>query len=471
VLLQGGEALCRNDTDHETLFRQESFFHWTFGVMEPNCFGTMDLNTGKSTLFVPRLPAEYAVVMGKIHSCEDFQKCYHVDAVQYVDELLVALTEAGTKKLLVLKGLNTDSGAEAKPAAFVGSEGFEIDIVELFPQIVECRVIKSPAEIEVLHYACKVTSDAHLRVMRACHPGLHEYDLESLFKYQVYSQGGCRHCSYTCICASGFNGATLHYGHAGAPNNRRIRVGDTMLMDMGCEYHCYCSDITCSFPASGQWSEDQRAAYTAVMEAVGAVEKAMKPGVVWSDMHYLAAKVLLEHLVGMGLLQGDINAMMVANVWECFFPCGLGHFIGCDTHDVGGYPTGEAERINRPGIRKLRTTRILQEGMVLTVEPGLYFTDIQLDRALKDSVIREFVVPERLKQFYGFGGFRIEDQVVVTADGIEHMEQLPRDVATIEAICQGSTSGTGLRCDGRPLEYKIDVGVESGMNVICQMCM
>jgi len=463
VLLASGKSRNRDDTDHEELFRQESYFHWSFGVKEPDCYGTIAVGSSRSTLFVPRLPAEYAVWMGKIHSLQHFKDTYQVDEVRYVDELATALQ--GTGPLLLLKGLNTDSGNEAEPASFEGDENFQRDTTTLFPAIVECRVVKTEAELEVLRYCCKVTSDAHMHIMRNCKPGLREYQLESLFQYHVYTYGGCRNCAYTCICASGFNGATLHYGHAGAPNDKLIREGDTMLMDMGCEYHCYCADITASFPSEGTWTADQRAAYTAVYEAVGAVERAMRPGVIWADMHMLAAKVLLEHLVGMGILAGDIQDMLDADVWELFFPCGLGHFIGCDVHDVGGYPKGMADRIERPGISKLRTTRVLKEGMVLTVEPGLYFADIQIDRGISDPALSKFIKAERLLQFRNFGGFRIEDQVVVGKDGVEHLEQVPRDISSIEAICNGATTGRGLRCDGSPVDFDIDI------TGFCQPCL
>lgn len=390
VLLQGGEAETRYDSDNEPLFRQESFFQWSFGVAEPDCYGLLDVDNNKSVLFVPRLPAEYAVWMGEIFSTEHFKTKYAVDECLYCDELddYIQQAEAGGTAAMVytLHGKNTDSGNYSKPATFDGIEKYRVDNGRLFPLIVELRVIKTEEELEVLRYVCDVTSKAHMEVMATCKPGLREYQSEATFKHHVYFNGGCRNCAYTCICATGRNPAVLHYGHAGAPNAALMRDGDMGLFDMGAEYHCYCSDITCSFPVNGVFSPDQRKIYTAVWEATKAVEAMMKPGCNWADMHRLAWRVQMQHLLDMGVLQGDLDALIEARVPELFMACGLGHFIGLDTHDVGGYPRG-IQRVDEPGISKLRTTRVLEEGMVLTVEPGLYFNDYQIDKVQRGAAL------------------------------------------------------------------------------------
>ena len=124
-----------------------------------------------------------------------------------------------------------------------------------------------------------MSSEAHIEVMKSVRPGMTEYQLESIFKHYCYYNGGARHMSYTCICGSGENGAVLHYGHAGAPNEKTIQDGDMCLFDMGCEYYCYSSDITCSFPSNGKFTPDQRMIYEAVLKANRAVMAACKPGI------------------------------------------------------------------------------------------------------------------------------------------------------------------------------------------------
>ena len=448
ILLQGGAATTRYDSDNEPLFRQESFFQWAFGVSEPDCYGAIDCATGRATLFVPRLPEEYAVWMGEIHAPGFFREKYGVDDCRYADELdgFFEAAEAAASApavLYTLHGMNTDSGNYAAPAEFAGLEKYRVDNGRLFPLIVELRVFKTEAELAVLRYVADVSCRAHMEVMRQCAAGLREYQCEALFQQYVYFNGGCRNCAYTCICAGGRNGATLHYGHAGAPNSSLIKDGDMCLFDMGAEYHCYTSDITCSFPANGTFTPDQAAVYSAVLAAVEAVEAAMRPGTMWADMHRLAWRVMMGHMLAMGVLQGDLEALIEAEVPELFMACGLGHFIGLDTHDVGGYPRGVV-RLEQEGIAKLRTTRCLEAGMVLTVEPGLYFNAYQFEKGMANPAQAPFLNAARLAELKDFGGVRIEDMVVVTADGIENITTVPRSVAEVEAICRGEITAEPL---------------------------
>ena len=290
VLLAGGASELRHETDHEPLFRQESFFHWAFGVREPDFFGAVSVDNGEGVLFVPRLDPAYAVVMGRIKDNEEWKKLYGVNAVHYVDGLSKTLSSmvGATGTVYVLYGLNTDSHNHSKPASFPGVEAFRVDRDALWPVITELRVHKTPAEIEVLRYIGEVSSEAHIAVMQAVCEGMIEYQLEALFSYWCQFHGGCRHNSYTCICASGINSSVLHYGHAGEPNARRLTREDMCLFDMGGEYACYGADITTSFPVSGKFTPAQRVIYDAVLAAVYAVEDTMRPGVNWMDMHTLS---------------------------------------------------------------------------------------------------------------------------------------------------------------------------------------
>uniref|UniRef100_A0AC11BKA3 Peptidase D n=1 Tax=Ovis aries TaxID=9940 RepID=A0AC11BKA3_SHEEP len=395
VVLQGGEETQRYCTDTGVLFRQESFFHWAFGVTEPGCYGVIDVDTGTSTLFVPRLPPSHATWMGKIHSKEHFKEKYAVNDVQYTDEIASVLTSRSPSVLLTLRGVNTDSGSICREASFEGISKFNVNNTILHPEIVEC-----------------------------------------LFEHYCYSRGGMRHSSYTCICGSGENSAVLHYGHAGAPNDKTIQDGDMCVFDMGGEYYCFASDITCSFPANGKFTPDQKAIYEAVLRSCRAVMSAMKPGVWWPDMHRLADRIHLEELARIGLLTGSVDAMVQVHLGAVFMPHGLGHFLGLDVHDVGGYPEG-VDRIDEPGLRRLRTARHLEPRMVLTVEPGIYFIDHLLDEALADPARACFFNREVLQRFRGFGGVRIEEDVVVTDTGMELLTCVPRTVEEVEACMAG----------------------------------
>mmetsp|Transcript_25149 Transcript_25149/g.35237 ORF Transcript_25149/g.35237 Transcript_25149/m.35237 type:complete len:493 (+) Transcript_25149:71-1549(+) len=440
ILLQGGKSTIRYATDHEPLFRQESFFHYLFGVKEPDCYGAIDLQSRKSYLFVPRLPSEYGVWMGKIQPLSFFQELYEVDHAKYVDELDTVLkNELKASVLYLLKGLNTDSDKTHEPATFDNINTYAVDTELLFPEICECRVIKTPLELELMRYVNYVSSKAHIEVMKSIRPGLMEYQMESIFQHNTYFHGGCRHMSYTCICASGENSSVLHYGHAGAPNSKEIRDGEIVSFDMGAEYHCYGSDITRSFPVSGKFTEEQKQIYETVLAAQEAVIKSLKPGVNWLDMHTKAYEVICEKLKEHGLLQGDVDEMLKHDIPALFMPHGLGHLLGIDTHDVGGYPLG-TERPTKPGYNKLRTVRDLEEGMVITVEPGVYFIKALLKKAKKDPLKSKFLNIPKLKEFKTFGGIRIEDDVVITAIGCENLTTAPKTVKEIEELMQAARS-------------------------------
>uniref|UniRef100_A0A915NG82 Xaa-Pro dipeptidase n=1 Tax=Meloidogyne floridensis TaxID=298350 RepID=A0A915NG82_9BILA len=402
VLLEGGCENTRYNTDaDEIAFRQESYFFWTFGVHEPGCYGAIDINSGKSFLFPPKLAPDYAIWDGKIQNEQWFLNKYKVDQVVFhengskIIETLNAFNPIN--KLLLLRAENTDSGIVLEPPTKIpGLDKFETDTKILYPIIAELRVIKTDLEIEVLKYASKCANEAHKELMRHVKPNMFEYQMESLFRHISYYGGGCRHLGYTCIAATGCNAAILHYGHAGAPNDRQFNDGDLCLFDMGPEYNCYGSDVTCTFPANGKFTEKQKLIYNAVYRANRTVLKEAKPGIRWTEMHLLAEKIILEDLQAGGLLIGKIEEMLEKRVGAIFMPHGLGHFMGLDIHDVGGYL-------------------------------GL------LDKAFADPELSKYLVKEKIEEFRGFGGVRIEDDIIILVNGNLNMNaELPRTVEEIE---------------------------------------
>jgi len=466
VLLKGGEEQSVYDTDGEPLFRQDSWFNYLFGVKEPGVFGALELSTGRATLFIPRLPQEYRIWCGEIHPPSVFASSYAVDEVVYTEAMTDWVkshlaSEGEGSKLFLLHGRNSDSGLYPKQVdsfaeliASLTSESssppHQVDSVELYHALSTARVTKSPSEIEVMRYCAWVASQAHVQVMRAAQVGMVEYELEATFLYEIYRNGGCRKCAYTSICACGPNGATLHYGHAGAPNDRPLQDGDMALLDMGAEYHGYVSDITCSFPVSStkRFSPDQAGVYQGVLNAQRAVLDMMCPGVSWPDCHKAAELEIIKALQGLGVLVSSSDAAAAAAVGPAelaekglgavFFPHGLGHLIGCDTHDVGGYLKGTPERSAAPGLSKLRTARTLEAGMILTNEPGCYFIDALIDAALADVSKAQYINKERIAAFRGFGGVRLEDVVLVRSEGgAENLTTCPRTIAEVESVLAG----------------------------------
>ncbi|KAF3793983.1 Xaa-Pro dipeptidase [Nymphaea thermarum] len=424
ILLQGGTEQTRYCSDHVILFRQESYFAYLFGVREPGFYGAIDVSTGKSFLFAPRLTDEYAVWLGKIKPLSAYKERYMVSSVCYADEIGPVLKNhyrgPGKPMLYLLYGLNTDSNQFSKPAEFEGIVDFQTDLDTLHPILSEGRVFKSELELSLIKYANEISSTAHIEVMQKTKAGLKEYQLEMIFLHHIYMHGGCRHCAYTCICATGENSAIIHYGHAAAPNDQTIEDGDMALMDMGAEYHFYASDISCSFPVSNHdpsfspWCLVSSTTY-AVLKAHDAVISVLKPGLNLIDMHKLAEKQILEALKAGSVLTGEVDDMMEARLGAIFMPHGAGHFLGIDAHDPGGYPK------------------------VIALQPGCYFNDALLNPALQKPDLSKFINQDVIARFKKFGGVRIESNVHITSNGCENFTDVPRQTWEIEAVMAGSS--------------------------------
>uniref|UniRef100_A0A452XZY5 Aminopeptidase P N-terminal domain-containing protein n=2 Tax=Aegilops tauschii subsp. strangulata TaxID=200361 RepID=A0A452XZY5_AEGTS len=428
VLLKGGEEQTRYCTDHVPLFRQESYFAYLFGVREPGFYGAVDIGSGQSILFAPRFSPDDAIWNGKPKKLPYFKDMYKVDSVFYVDELAQVLRcecsehGHGEPLLFLLYGQNTDSGNYSRPASFEGMDKFDTDLSTLHPILTECRVTKSDMELALIQHANDVSSEAHVEVMRKIKPGMTENQLESTFRCHASMHEGCRRCSYTCVCATGQNSSILHYGQ----NDGTVNDGDMALMDMGAEYNFYASDITCSYPTNGKFTRNQAVVYNAVLKAHNDVISHMRPGVKWIDMHKLAERRILESLKEEDIIRGDIGDMMDRRLGAVFMPHGLGHLLGIDAHDPGGYPEG-LERPEEPGLRSLRTTRELKQGMVITVEPGCDFIDALLGQARDDPICSSFFNWEKIEMYRSFGGVRIESNVYVTAQGCKNLTNCPRE--------------------------------------------
>ncbi|CAI2733373.1 unnamed protein product [Schistosoma spindalis] len=443
VVLQGGTDTFLGDSDAANVFRQESFFHWTFGVLEPDCYGTIELATGHSTLFIPKIPEEATIYDGELASLEQFSKKYNVDETHYTDEIASYLSLWNATLLLTLCGVNTDSHRPTPEATFYGIEKFQVNRNILHHEIVSCRVIKTDMELDVIRYTNRISSAAHRHLMRSVKPGMYQYQAESIFRHYCYFHGGMRHMSYTCIAATGCDCAVLHYGHAGEPNEHQILDGEMCLFDMGGEYYCYSSDITCSFPVNGRFTDDQKLIYNAVLCASRAVLNEIKPGADWVQLHQLAEREILTHLREGGLLLGDINEMMKSRLGAIFMPHGLGHLLGCDVHDVGGYLNDTPSRSSQPGLKNLRTARLLQANMVMTVEPGCYFIERLLNQALSSDILSKFIDRGQIERFRKFGGVRIEDNIIVTETGHELLTDVPRTIEEIEAWMSSKSECNG----------------------------
>lgn len=235
----------------------------------------------------------------------------------------------------------------------------------------------------------------------------------------------------------------LHYIKNDAPfsGNRN----DFLLVDAGTEFNLYASDITRTYPVGGKFSGDHKVVYEIVLEAMNSVIEKLKPGVAYEDLHRLALRIICQGLqkvcptlMQAGILVGSTKDLISNHVPAIFFPHGLGHFLGLDVHDCGGYPKG-VDRIQEPGIRYLRMRRVLQQGHVITIEPGCYFVDALIDPALADPKLAKFFNTEILNRFRAVGGVRIEDDIAITETGYDILSKsVPKTVEEIEAVMRVS---------------------------------
>mgnify|MGYP001943787256 FL=1 len=411
--------MYRNGTDYEFPFRQESNFWYLTGVNEPDFHLILDLKKQEYHLFAPKRNAHYAVWHGRVKSLEQYQQEYSPDHLHYENELPGVLKELDPERIYCLNEEQAEFIEEFDRKA-------SIDLDALEDAITHCRVFKTDWELDQLREAARVNNIAHREVLKALKPGLYEYELKAVFDHHQIANGLLQD-AYNGIFASGDNSAILHY----VENNRKIQDGDLFLIDAGFEYNGYASDFTRTYPANGTFDPTQAAVYEAVLQAQNAVIEAIEPGVKMEDLHITAARTMMQGLKDMKLVEGSIDDLMEQDVFALFFPHGLGHFLGLDTHDVGGYPEG-VDRIDRPGIKYLRTRRTLQPGMVLTIEPGIYFIPALLQPAIEDEKLSSFLNKPRLQELFEFGGVRIEDNVIITEDGCENLTDVPKERQDIE---------------------------------------
>ena len=424
VYMKGAELMYRYGTDYEFPFRQESNFWYLTGVNEPDFHLILDLKEQEYHLFAPNRDAQYAVWHGRVKSKKQYQEEYPPDHLHYEEALPKILKELNPEKIYCIDEVQ---------AEFI--EEFDrktpIDLDALDDAITHCRVFKSDGELDQMREAARVNSIAHRAVLEALEPGKNEYEMKAVFDYHQIANGLMQD-AYNGIFGSGPNSAILHY----VENNRQIQDGDLFLIDAGYECNGYASDFTRTYPASGEFTSRQAEVYEAVLEAQKQVIEASKPDVKMEDLHLLSAEVMMQGLKDAGIVKGSIDDLMQNDIFALFYPHGLGHFLGLDTHDVGGYPKG-VDRIERPGIKYLRMRRTLQPSMVLTIEPGLYFVPALLKPALEDEKASKFLNKSKLEDMMDFGGVRIEDNLIITEDGNENLTDVPKERDDIEKVMAG----------------------------------
>lgn len=392
-------------------FRQDSDFRYLCGFDEPESVLALipGRRHGQFVLFCRERDVARELWHGRRSGPEGAVKQFAADdafPISDIDEILSGLIE-GRERVYYSMGRSSDfdrrimgwvNRIRSKAAAGAVPPG---DFTDLDHMLHELRLYKSAAELQLMRKAAQITAAAHCRAMRFCRPGVYEYQLEAELHHE-FAMAGARYPAYASIVGGGDNACILHY----VDNGDRLRDGDLVLIDAGCEYRGYAADVTRTFPVNGRYSKAQRAIYDIVLRAQHAAFEATRAGNHWNQPHDATVRVITEGLVDLGLLKGKVDRLIDKGAYRDFYMHRAGHWLGLDVHDVGDYRIGTEPRL-------------LEPGMVMTVEPGIYIAADNRNVA---------------KKWRGIG-VRIEDDVAITADGIEVLSAaVPTAADAIEAL-------------------------------------
>jgi Xaa-Pro aminopeptidase len=413
IVILPAAPVRKRSRDVEYRYRQDSDFYYLTGFTEPESVAVLvpGRPQGEYLLFCrerdPDRELWDGARAGQDGAVEEFgaDDAFPIDDI---DEIIPGLIE-GCSRVYYTMGLYPDFDSHI--ADWVNSlrsgtsRGLHTphEFVALDHLLHDMRLYKSRAEISAMRKSAKIAVEAHKRAMRMTRPGLYEYEVEAEFRHEFRRNGAW--VSYSPIVGGGVNACTLHY----VENSAELRDGDLLLIDAGCELDYYASDITRTFPVNGRFTPEQRAIYEIVLDAqLAAIEKTVR-GNHWNDPHDAAVKVVTRGLKKVGLLDGTLPKLIRDGAYRDFYMHRTGHWIGMDVHDVGDYKVGDE-------------WRMLEPGMVTTVEPGIYIPDKRN-------------IPKAFRNI----GIRIEDDVAVTTKGPDVLSKgLVKDPDGVEAMVQSA---------------------------------
>jgi Xaa-Pro aminopeptidase len=408
VIPTAPEAVRNRDSHFP--YRSDSYFYYLTGFTEPEA--VLILVAGerpKSILFCRSRDEEREIWDGFRHGPEGAREKFGFDEAYSITRLDALAPGLLANQPRIFHSFGADAAWDKRIADWLNTlraqarSGVNVPAEMADPRALldEMRLIKSDEEIDVMRRAAAISAEAHRQAMLTVRPGMMEYEIEAVLLHQFY-RSGSRAPAYNSIVAGGANACVLHY----VDNNRPLRDGDLLLVDAGCELDCYASDITRTFPVNGRFSSAQKDVYELVLAAQLAAIDKVRPGCHWSEPHEAALQVLVRGFIDLGLCRGSPESVLESGDYRRFYMHRTGHWLGLDVHDAGEYKQADG------------SWRMLQPGMVLTVEPGCYI------RPADD-------VPEA---FWNIG-IRIEDDALVTADGCELLTAaVPKTVVEIESL-------------------------------------
>jgi len=412
IALIPSAAMQVRSNDTEFPFRQESNFYYLTGFNEPDAFLLLCKNEqeSKSVLFLRERDPEMEMWVGERLGVEPACKTLGVDEaydIKALEKELPALLE-GSSHLYLDTFRDNEYIHTVKKVCEELSHVRSVDVsprnyIHLNTMIEKMRLYKDSYEIEQIRKAVSITTQAHHAAMAMVKPGMKEYEIQALIEY-VFKKNGSEHDAYSSIVAGGNNANTLHY----VENRKRLNDGDMMLIDAGCEWDYYASDITRTTPISGKFSKPQQTLYEAILDVQEKIIRSIESGVSKQQLQEESERLLAQAMLDLGILKGSLDAVLEQKQHKKYYPHGIGHWMGLDVHDTCPYKDDNGNAVS------------FEAGMVLTVEPAIYLPKDDLD------------IPEAFRGI----GIRTEDNILVTNTGHENLSrEIAKSVEEIEKMC------------------------------------
>jgi len=437
ILLLGNEESSMNYKDNLYHFRQDSSFLYFFGLDKPGLAGIIDIDNDREIIFGNELTLDEIVWMGPQPSLAEQAAKAGITTVAPSSALISSLhaTRTGKQDIHFLPPYRPENINKLSTWLDIAPGGVkEHSSVKLIKAIVAQRSIKSPEEIREIEEAVNTTAAMHLAAIQGAKEGMTEAQLAGVLQGIAISAGG--NLAFPTILT--VNGQVLHNHYS----NTIMREGQMVICDSGAENALhYAGDMTRTFPVGKKFTSLQKEMHDVVLAAQEEAIKALRPGVLFRDVHFLASEILVEGLKAVGVMKGDPKEAVAAGAHTMVFQCGLGHMMGLDVHDMEdlgeqyvGY-TDELKKGTEFGWKSLRLGRALEPGFVVTIEPGLYFIPELMDLRRSEKKYLDFINYDKLEAFRHFGGIRIEEDLLITETGSRLLGRpLAKSATEMEAL-------------------------------------
>lgn len=418
LLFLGNEESSMNYLDNTYHYRQDSSFLYYFGLDYPGLVGMIDLDNDKDYIFGDDLTIDHIVWMGSQPTIAQRSEPYGIENTGSMSQMLDTLKAAKQKgrQIHFLPAYRPEHNIKLYNWLEIPiNETNKHASVELIVAVGEQRNIKSAEEIEQMEQAASITSDMHHAAMRFAKPGMYEYEVAAKVYEVAQSAGGG--ISFPIIAT--INGQTLHNHYHG----NKIKEGDLFLLDAGFENELrYAGDMSSTFPVSPTFTARQKEIYEIGLHAHNAAIDAIKPGVNFKEIHFTAARNIFDGLKDLGFTKGNTEDAVQAGAHALFFPCGTGHLMGLDVHDMENLGEQYVGYAGQPkstlfGLKSLRLGRELKPGYVVTIEPGIYFIPELIDLWRSQNKFTDFINYDKVEEYRNFGGTRNEEDILVTETG------------------------------------------------------